>query len=108
MLQWEHSAILVTFIKLPIVIKIFILSFFEWPLYKGFTVYNYAVGIHMHFTNTIKNELTTSLKIELHKNICAAPFSFFAVTIARNVQNMKPAQFCRGYNHSVNYLKPFQ
>ena len=32
MLQGEHSAILLTFIKLPFVIKIFILSVFEWPL----------------------------------------------------------------------------
>ena len=29
MLQWEHSAILMTFIKLSIVIKIFVLSIFE-------------------------------------------------------------------------------
>ena len=33
----EHSAILLTFIKLPFVIKIFILSIFEWPLQTGFT-----------------------------------------------------------------------
>ena len=38
MLQGEHSAILLTFIKLPFVIKIFVLSIFEWPLYTGFTV----------------------------------------------------------------------
>ena len=38
MLQGEHSAILLTFIKLPFVIKIFILSIFEWPFYTGFTV----------------------------------------------------------------------
>ena len=34
----EHSAILLTFIKKPFVIKIFVLSFFEWQFYKGFTV----------------------------------------------------------------------
>ena len=34
--QGEHSAILSTFIKLPIVIKIFVLSIFEWPFYTGF------------------------------------------------------------------------
>ena len=34
----EHSAILSTVIKLPFVIKIFVLSIFEWPLYTGFTV----------------------------------------------------------------------
>ena len=33
MLQGEHSAILLTFIKLP-----FVLSIFEWPLQTGFTV----------------------------------------------------------------------
>ena len=38
MLQGEHSAILSTFIKLPFVMKIFVLSIFEWPFYTGFTV----------------------------------------------------------------------
>ena len=38
MLQGEHSAILSTFIKLPFVIKIFVLSIFEWPLKTGFNV----------------------------------------------------------------------
>ena len=39
MLQREHSAILLTFIKLPFVINIF-LSIFEWRLKTGFTVYH--------------------------------------------------------------------
>ena len=30
--------ILSTFIKLPFVIKIFVLSIFEWPFYTGITV----------------------------------------------------------------------
>ena len=34
----EHSAILSTFINLPFVIKIFVLSIFEWPFYIVFTV----------------------------------------------------------------------
>ena len=38
MLKGEHSAILSTFIKLPFVIKIFVLSIFEWPFYTGFTI----------------------------------------------------------------------
>ena len=38
MLQGEHSAILSTFIKLPFVIKTFVLSIFERPFYTGFTV----------------------------------------------------------------------
>ena len=39
MFQREHSAILSTFIKLPFVIKIFILSIFEWQFYTGFSVF---------------------------------------------------------------------
>ena len=35
----EHSAILLTFIKLPFVIKVFVLSIFEWQLKTGFTIY---------------------------------------------------------------------
>ena len=35
MLQGEHSAILSTFIKLPFVIKIYVLSILEWPFYTG-------------------------------------------------------------------------
>ena len=41
MLQGEHSALLLTFIKLPFVIKIFVLSFFEWPFYIGLTELKY-------------------------------------------------------------------
>ena len=41
MLQWEHSAILSTCIKLPNDFKAFVLSIFEWPLKTGFTVFIY-------------------------------------------------------------------
>ena len=49
MLQGEYSATLLTFIKLPFVIKIFGLSSVEWSLKTGFTVtilsgwYNMAI-----------------------------------------------------------------
>ena len=49
MLQGEHSAILSTFIKLPFVIKIFVLSFFEWPFYTGVTVcHSHDLSILLH------------------------------------------------------------
>ena len=35
----EHSAKLLTFTKLPFVIKIFVWSIFEWPFYTGFTTF---------------------------------------------------------------------
>ena len=38
MLQGEHSATLKAFIKLPFVIKIFVLAFLAWLFYIGFTV----------------------------------------------------------------------
>ena len=37
----EHSAVLLTFIKLPFVVKIFVLNFFEWPFYTGFTAVSF-------------------------------------------------------------------
>ena len=48
MLQGEHSAILLTFIKLPFVIKIFVLSIVEWPLKTGFTVLFFLVSKNDH------------------------------------------------------------
>ena len=47
MLQGEHSAILSTFIKLPFVIKVFVLSIFEWPLKTCFTVLTYPAGLEI-------------------------------------------------------------
>ena len=38
-IQWKHSAILLIFIKLPFVIKKFVLSIFDWPFLTGFTVH---------------------------------------------------------------------
>ena len=35
----EHSAILSTFIKQPVVIKTFVLWIFEWPFYTGYIIY---------------------------------------------------------------------
>ena len=51
MLQGEHSAKLSTFIQPPFVIKIFVLSIFEWPLKTGFTVHVYngnAAGLQLN------------------------------------------------------------
>ena len=39
MLKGEHFLTLFTFIKLPFVIKIFVLSIFEGPFYTNLTVY---------------------------------------------------------------------
>ena len=39
MLQGGHSVMFPTFIKVPFVIKIFVLSIFEWSLKTGYTIY---------------------------------------------------------------------
>ena len=38
----ECSAILLTFIKLPFAVRIFVLSIFEWSLKTGFTVHLFS------------------------------------------------------------------
>ena len=51
-----HSAKLLTFIKLPFVIKIFVLSIFEWRLYTGITVLSHCVClIVIKMTNAISS-----------------------------------------------------
>ena len=50
-LQEEHSTILLTFMKLPFDIKVFVLSLFEWLLKIGFTItttymYFLLCGVH--------------------------------------------------------------
>ena len=58
MLQVENSAILSTFIKLPFVIKIFVLFIFEWPFYTGFTVITCMIGFILYSTmSSIHNTL---------------------------------------------------
>ena len=47
----EHSAIILTFVKLPFVIKFFVLSIFEWPLKTGFII------VTKHNESTVKESL---------------------------------------------------
>ena len=55
MLQGGHSAILLTLIKLPIVLKTFDLSIFEWPFQTGFIVYYlHLYTILFDFSLTVK------------------------------------------------------
>ena len=44
MFNGEYMAIFLTFIKLPLAIKTFVLSIFEWPLKTGFTVFGFVSG----------------------------------------------------------------
>ena len=70
MLLLEHSAILLTIINLPFVIKIFVLSIFEWPPKTGFTVRAFkATAWCHHFIRSFASILMlmyVSLKIVIN------------------------------------------
>ena len=51
MLPLEHSAILLICIKLPFVIKIFVLFIFEWSLKIGFTVLSHCITHQIKYVN---------------------------------------------------------
>ena len=57
----EHSAILSTFIQLPFVIKIFVLSLFEWQLKTGFTVCVFVVNVLILVLINIFNSFLTEM-----------------------------------------------
>ena len=68
----QHSAILSTFIKQPVVIKFFVQSIFEWPLYTGFTV---------HVSNAVKITLFIRMDFPMHDDRISMKYlAFYGVT----------------------------
>ena len=65
MLQREHSAILWTFIKLPVVIKTFVFSIFKWSFYTGFTVVNSIKHVFVHFNYNIIKYICSDLVVHI-------------------------------------------
>ena len=61
MLQGEHSAILLTFIKLPIVIKLFVLSIFEWPFTQVLPYHNDIIPARSHTFVEIDHEIISTV-----------------------------------------------
>ena len=59
----EHSAILLTFIKLQFVFKTFVLSIFEWPLKTGFTVLMTCIKLPPVFKTFVLSIFEGRLKI---------------------------------------------
>ena len=62
MLQGEHSAILSSYIKLSFIIKIFVLSIFEWPFYTGFTVKSDFSAHQEYFKTRVAENLALTLE----------------------------------------------
>ena len=66
MLPLEHSAILLTFIKLPVVIlKTFVLSISEWPFYTGllYSLAEWCTLVHLCVN------FSSDFTVLYHKNI---------------------------------------
>ena len=70
----EHSAILLT-IKLPVVIKTFVFSIFEWSFYTGFTVFALFSSAGMFNTPGMSSLLgQMSQNPQLMQNMLQAPY----------------------------------
>ena len=65
----EHSAILLTFIELPFVIKIIVLYIFEWSFYTGFTVCSLLAARVQGFPCNAIHLKYFQVKIRVHKRI---------------------------------------
>ena len=88
MLQGEHSAILSTFIKLPYVIKIFVLSICEWQLKTGFTVFGMSHQVIPKLACSVK-ETSKKIKISL-----VASFKYDTFHRAKYTGPDKTARMC--------------
>ena len=103
MLQGEHSAILSTSIKVQFVIKIFVLSIFEWPFYTGFTVCLYknilafyglkvifCIGVALFVDHTIDKIIFRSLVVSCF------------VCLAIELSNLLSRGVLRSFQHRAN------
>ena len=79
MLQGEQSAILSTFIKLPIVIKIFVLSFLGVALLHRFYCIYYSVQDFLHVAASIRRKDVASLLSHVHNNMQLQCYLYFMV-----------------------------
>ena len=78
MLQGEHSSKFLTFIKLPLVTKIFVLSIFEWPLKTSFTVILNILNDEM-FRKCSSNRLINK------RNVCLLISSISSIEVFQEV-----------------------
>ena len=82
MLKVEHSAILATFIKLPVVINIFILSIFEWPFYRT----EQMVYLKIPVGNKAHEDITQVFTVLLKERAFPAGISIYDIQRQRKVR----------------------
>ena len=79
--EWEHSVIHSTFIKLPFVIKIFVLSIFKWPFYTVLALIYYMSPHNLLVISVFKLE-PILVKIYLSTLfVVKMPFSYYVCDI---------------------------
>ena len=76
--------------RIKIALSLVSVLLINWPF-----VYIFVVEVNIHLTNILKNDLTKCFKKIFACEVCDR--FYFAVTIAGNVQNMKPVQNCTGF-----------
>ena len=104
MLQGEHSAIFFTFIKLPFVINIFVLSFFEWLLKTRLTVLTTYMNIliKVRFFTTIKDGSSGPTALESF-----GPYFEIMGQLPRPTINLKACTIVAYYHDSITILLSF-
>ena len=76
----EHSAICSAFIKLPFVIKFFVLSILEWLFYTGFTTYTSKRMVFDKSIISVTHEgVFTSIEVEQNLSHPAQAKDFFII-----------------------------
>ena len=84
MLQRKHSAILLTFFQLPVVIKIFVLSIFEWPFYTGFTQVVLYFNCYLYIIYYQSFKTTNSIGYRFWKKAGFVPIYLRQTPVSRN------------------------
>ena len=85
----EHSAILLTYVKLPFVFKTFVLPIFVWPLKTGFTVLllfyiKQSVSMKRKYRNPIaKNKPRHRKILQKVRNVYGIYSRFFKMGLCR-------------------------
>ena len=99
----EHSAILLTFIKLLVVIKTFVLFTFEieWPFYTGFTVYKGSFSKSQQNDMYIIHPLDTKINLCINSNqiICSA---FSGLLVVLMYQFNSYSLLCNSFNVNIS------
>ena len=82
--EGEHSAILSTFIKLPFVIKIFVLSIFKWPFNTVFAVICFMSPHNLLVISVFKLEPILVKIYLLTVFVVKMPFTYHVCSIYSN------------------------